>query len=97
SLRRRLASQLSAFSFLPSRRRQSPGGRFDSRRAIYEEVLRGALKRRRIERPEVSRTVDEPNGGHRARKVKKARKPIRRADQTPRVGAISKHVFSPSV
>src|SRR5215471_15928669 len=81
---------------LPSRRRQSARGRFDSRRAIYEAVLRVALKRRRIERPEVSRTVDEPNGGHRGRKVKQARKPIRRCDQTPRVGAISKHVFSPS-
>src|SRR5262245_31025090 len=50
-----------------------PRGRIDSRRAIYEAVLRVALKRRGIERAEVSRAVDEPNGGHRRGKVEQAR------------------------
>src|SRR5215475_6709840 len=70
-------------------------GCIDSRRTIYEAVLRVALKRRRIERAEVSRAVDEPNGGHRRGKVNEARLPVRRCNQTPRVGAISEHVFLP--
>jgi len=93
------ATAISLFLFiLPSaRRRQSSRGRIDSRRAIYEAVLRVALKRRRIERAEVSSAVHEPNGGHRRGEVKEAYQPVRRCDQTPRVGAISEHVFSPSV
>jgi hypothetical protein len=61
-----------------------PSGRIDSRRALWV----GALERRRIERAEVSRAVDEANSGHRSRKVKQARQPVRRCDQTPRVGTI---------
>src|SRR5262245_6549176 len=90
---------ISVFLFIlpSSRRRQSPRGRIDSRRAIYEAVFRVALKRRGIERAEVSSAVHEPNGGHRRGKVQEARQPVRRCDQTPRVGAISEHVLSPSV
>src|SRR5215471_21696149 len=84
---------ISLFLFiLPSaRRRQSSRGRIDSRRAIYEAVLRVALRRRRIERAEVSSAVHKPNGGHRSSKVKEAHQPVRRCDQTPRVAAISEH------
>src|SRR5262245_9046198 len=64
-------------------------------RAIYEAVLRVALKPGRIERAGVSSAVHESNGGPAA--AKEARQPVRRCNQSPRVGAISGHVFSPSV
>jgi hypothetical protein len=71
--------------------------RIKSRRAIYEASLCVVPERRRIEPIEVSSAVHEANSGHCRGEVKQTCPLVWRCDQTPRVGAISEHVFSPSV